>query len=314
MSLLKVSNLKKHYPIQGLFGDKATVKALDGVSFEVENKHTLAIVGESGCGKSTLAKTLMGLEAATDGDVSFEGKNSSLLKGKELYQTIQMIFQDPYNSLNPRKKAWKIIAEPLLINSKVTQKEAYTKACELMEKVGLRPQMANRYPHMFSGGQRQRLGIARALILNPKILICDEPISALDVSIQAQVLNLLVELQDQLNLTYLFISHDLNVVKHIADSVLVMYLGKVVEYGPREEIFTNPQHPYTKALLQASPNIFEPEKEHNPLSGEPPSPLNPPSGCAFHERCPLATERCHTETPQLETALGREIACFNFKN
>lgn len=311
MNLLKVDGLKKHYPIQGLFGDKALVKALDGVSFEVEKKHTLAIVGESGCGKSTLAKTLMGLEEKTSGEVLFEGKKSQALKGKELYQTIQMIFQDPYNSLNPRKKAWKIIAEPLLINNKVSQKEAYNKACELMEKVGLRAQMANRYPHMFSGGQRQRLGIARALILNPKILICDEPISALDVSIQAQVLNLLVELQDQLDLTYLFISHDLNVVKHIADSVLVMYLGKVVEYGKRQEIFENPQHPYTRALLEASPNIFEPEKEHNPLSGEPPSPLNPPTGCAFHERCPLATEKCHKETPQLESILGRKVACFN---
>lgn len=314
MSLLKVEGLKKHYPIQGLFGDKALVKALDGVSFEVEKKHTLAIVGESGCGKSTLAKTLMGLEEKTSGEIQFEGKSSDILKGKDLYQTIQMIFQDPYNSLNPRKKAWKIIAEPLLINNKVSQKEAYNKACELMEKVGLRPQMANRYPHMFSGGQRQRLGIARALILNPKVLICDEPISALDVSIQAQVLNLLVELQDQLELTYLFISHDLNVVKHIADSVLVMYLGKVVEYGKRQEIFENPQHPYTKALLEASPNIFEPEKEHNPLEGEPPSPLSPPSGCAFHERCPIATERCHTETPQLEAALGRKVACFNLGN
>ncbi len=311
MSLLKVQELKKHYALKGLLNSKAMVKALDGVSFEVKKKQTLAIVGESGCGKSTLAKTLMGLEEETSGQVFFEGVDSKALKGKSLYQTIQMIFQDPYNSLNPRKTAWKIIAEPLLINQKVSQKEAYERACQLMEKVGLRPEMANRYPHMFSGGQRQRLGIARALILNPKILICDEPISALDVSIQAQVLNLLVELQDQLDLTYLFISHDLNVVKHIADTVLVMYLGKVVEYGRREQIFENPQHPYTRALLEASPNIFEPEKEHNPLAGEPPSPLNPPQGCAFHERCPQATERCKSESPDLQERSSRMVSCFN---
>lgn len=311
MTILSVNNLKKHYPVKGLFKDKIFVKALDGVSFEVKKNETLAIVGESGCGKSTLAKTLMGLEEATEGEIFFSGKNSHVLKGKDLYQTIQMIFQDPYNSLNPRKKAWKIVAEPLLINTSVSQEEAYNRACGLMTKVGLRPEMANRYPHMFSGGQRQRLGIARALILNPQILICDEPVSALDVSIQAQVLNLLVELQDQLQLTYLFISHDLNVVKHIADSILVMYLGRIVEYGSREQIFTRPKHPYTRALLEASPNIFDPDKEHTPLQGEPPSPLSPPSGCAFNERCPHATDRCRQEAPLLEQLEGREIACFN---
>lgn len=311
MSQLEVNDLKMHYQVKSIIGGKGVVKALDGVSFKVSTQKTLGIVGESGCGKSTLAKTLMGLERPTSGSVSFDGVPSQKLNSKELFQTIQMIFQDPYNSLNPRKKAWRLIAEPLLINSHLSKKECFNKACELMEKVGLRPEMANRYPHMFSGGQRQRLGIARALVLNPKILICDEPVSALDVSIQAQVLNLLVELQDTLKLTYLFISHDLHVVEHIADDILVMYLGKIVEYGPREQIFKNPQHPYTKALLKSSPNIFEDNDKHEPLIGEPPSPLNPPKGCNFHERCPIASEKCQGEVPTLRFHENREVACFN---
>jgi dipeptide transport system ATP-binding protein len=311
MSLLEVKDLKMHYPIKSFLGETRVVKALDGISFKVSAQKTLGIVGESGCGKSTLAKTLMGIEPPTSGSISFKGKSSQSISTKELFQTIQMIFQDPYSSLNPRKKAWRLIAEPLLINSSCSKEECFDKACELMEKVGLRPEMANRYPHMFSGGQRQRLGIARALILNPEILICDEPVSALDVSIQAQVLNLLVELQDSLKLTYLFISHDLNVVEHIADEIMVMYLGKIVEYGPRDQIFNNPQHPYTLALLKSSPNVFEENDQHEPLKGEPPSPINPPSGCSFHERCPQATERCQRETPLLSDHKERAVACFN---
>lgn len=310
-SLIEVNNLKTHYPVKDLFQKDTVVKALDGVSFKLGAKQTLGVVGESGCGKSTLAKTLMGLVEPTEGEVLFHGKTRNELGRKESFETIQMIFQDPYSSLNPRKQAWRLIAEPLLINSKLSKKECFDRACELMERVGLRADYAHRYPHMFSGGQRQRLGIARALIMNPKVLICDEPVSALDVSIQAQVLNTLMELQDELDLTYIFISHDLNVVHHISDQLLVMYLGKIVEQGPRDAIFENPKHPYTKALFESSPNIFEGNKDHQPLEGELPSPLNPPKGCAFHERCPLASEKCRQEIPLLEKREGRYYACFN---
>lgn len=310
-SLIEVNNLKTHYPLKDLFQKDTVVKALDGVSFKLGAKQTLGVVGESGCGKSTLAKTLMGLVEPTEGEVLFHGKTRNELGRKESFETIQMIFQDPYSSLNPRKQAWRLIAEPLLINSKLSKKECFDRACELMERVGLRADYAHRYPHMFSGGQRQRLGIARALIMNPKVLICDEPVSALDVSIQAQVLNTLMELQDELDLTYIFISHDLNVVHHISDQLLVMYLGKIVEQGPRDAIFENPKHPYTKALFESSPNIFEGNKDHQPLEGELPSPLNPPKGCAFHERCPLASEKCRQEIPLLEKREGRYYACFN---
>lgn len=310
MSLIKVENLKTWYPIKDLLKTESFVKALDGVHFELGKKQTLGIVGESGCGKSTLAKTLMGLIPPTEGKVYFEGTPFDQLSQKERFQTIQMIFQDPYSSLNPRKQAWRLIAEPLLINSTLTKKQCFEKACELMELVGLRSEYAHRYPHMFSGGQRQRIGIARALVMQPKVLICDEPVSALDVSIQAQVLNTLMKLQDDLGLSYIFISHDLNVVHHISDTLLVMYLGKVAEYGPRDQVFKNPIHPYTQALLKASPNIFEGEKEHVPLEGELPSPLNPPEGCAFHERCPLATDRCRREVPELLERHGRLVACF----
>ncbi|WP_372655378.1 ABC transporter ATP-binding protein [Halobacteriovorax sp.] len=308
--ILEVENLKKHYPITKSFKESALVKALDGVSFKVTKQKTLGIVGESGCGKSTLAKALMALEERTDGSIKIENKEVTSLSKSDFKSAIQMIFQDPYSSLNPRKKAWQLISEPLLINSKLSKKVCFDKACELMEKVGLRPEMAQRYPHMFSGGQRQRLGIARALALHPKILICDEPVSALDVSIQAQVLNLLMELQDEMGLTYLFISHDLHVVKHISDDILVMYLGKIVEYGPREKVFDSPLHPYTKALIASSPSISQDKDEHEPISGELPSPLNPPTGCAFHKRCPIATDRCAVDTPALEIKDGRSVACF----
>ena len=308
--IIEVNNLKKHYPVTKPFKDTIFVKALDGVSFKVDKKKTLGIVGESGCGKSTLAKTLMGLEVKTEGSVDFENKDIFSLESKEFRKAIQMIFQDPYSSLNPRKKAWQLISEPLMINEDLSKQDCFNRAVKLMEKVGLRREMAERYPHMFSGGQRQRLGIARALALHPKVLICDEPVSALDVSIQAQVLNLLMELQEEMELTYLFISHDLHVVNHISDEILVMYLGKVVEYGKRERVFDNPLHPYTKALIASSPSINANKKEHDPISGELPSPLNPPKGCAFHKRCPIATEKCAIETPILEEKDGRMTACF----
>jgi len=308
--ILEVKDLKKHYPVKKSYKETKMVKALDGVSFAVAKQKTLGIVGESGCGKSTLAKSLMALEERTNGVVNFEDKDMNTLNSKEFKSAIQMIFQDPYSSLNPRKKAWQIISEPLMINTSLSKTECYDRSVELMTKVGLRPEMADRYPHMFSGGQRQRLGIARALALHPRILICDEPVSALDVSIQAQVLNLLMELQDELGLTYLFISHDLHVVNHISDEIMVMYLGKIVEYGSREKVFDNPMHPYTKALIASSPSIENKEDKGDPISGELPSPLNPPSGCAFHKRCPMATERCSQDVPILEEKNGRQVACL----
>lgn len=310
MNVIEVQNLKKHYPVRKPFKALKHVKALDGVSFTVKEKKTLGIVGESGCGKSTLAKTLMRLEVPTDGTVSLAGKDFSIMSGKDFHSAIQMIFQDPYNSINPRKKAWQLIAEPLMINTKLTKEECFKIAADTMKKVGLRPELAHRYPHMFSGGQRQRIGIARALVMQPKVMILDEPVSALDVSIQAQVLNLLMELQDQMDLTYLFISHDLHVVKHISDEILVMYLGKVVEYGSRDKVFDDPKHPYTKALVASSPSILKAASDEAAIEGELPSPLNPPSGCAFHKRCPMAVPKCAIETPQLTEKFGRKVACF----
>ncbi|MES2856434.1 MAG: ATP-binding cassette domain-containing protein, partial [Bdellovibrionota bacterium] len=238
-----------------MLGKSGLVKALDGVSFSLEQGKTLAIVGESGCGKSTLAKCLMLIESITAGDVSFEGKALSQTPAKDWRKQVQMIFQDPYSSLNPRKKCIDIIAEPLVIAGGLSKDEVRERARQMMAKVGLRPEFESRYPHMFSGGQRQRIGIARALMLRPKLLICDEPVSALDVSIQAQVLNLLMDLQDEFNLSYLFISHDLSVVRHIADHILVMYLGQVMEYGPRDNVFKNPKNPYTQALLTSHPDL-----------------------------------------------------------
>lgn len=309
MSILKVSNLKKHYPVKKGFSTIQLVKALDGVSFELEEGKTLGIVGESGCGKSTLAKVLLGLERPTEGEIHFNQKITTSIPIKERQQTLQMIFQDPYSSLNPRKKAWQIIAEPLAINSSKSRLDLHDEAAKMMEVVGLRRNMADRYPHMFSGGQRQRLGVARALMLHPKILICDEPVSALDVSIQAQVINLLMDLQDEMKLTYLFISHDLGVVNHLSDYLLVMYLGKIVEYGPRAEVMDNPKHPYTKALLKSSPSLQSKRLDIAPLTGELPSPLNPPSGCSFHKRCPIAIAECATKSPSTKTVGNSQVAC-----
>lgn len=311
MSLLEVKNIKKHYEVKSAFGSTGLVKALDGITFDAKTKKTLGIVGESGCGKSTLARQLMRLEPPTEGGITLDGRDIQTFERAEYQSKIQMIFQDPYSSINPRKKAWQIIAEPLLINTNLSKEECRNRACDMMKIVGLRPELANRYPHMFSGGQRQRIGIARALIQQPEIVICDEPVSALDVSIQAQVLNLLMKLQDEMGLTYLFISHDLSVVKHISDEIMVMYLGKVVEYGSRDEVFNNPLHPYTKALMNASPSLdLGHGEEHQPLQGELPSPLNPPPGCAFHKRCPIATEKCKTEVPRLENKENRFISCL----
>ena len=306
MSILKVDGLKKHYSV----GSSQYLKALSHICFELDQRETLAVVGESGCGKSTLARLLMGLEQPTGGEIILRGKPLCQYTRKELQPLIQMIFQDPYSSLNPRKRAWEIVAEPLLINTSYSKKECFTQALEAMEMVGLGSQLSLRFPHMFSGGQRQRLTLARGLIQKPQILICDEPLSALDVSIQAQILNLLEELKTEYNLSYVFISHDLNVVEYLADRVLVMYLGRVVEEGSVEEIFRSPLHPYTRALITSTPSLKR-QTNFTPIKGELPSPLNPPPGCAFHQRCPLVQKKCQEQLPPLEDKIGstQRAAC-----
>ncbi len=298
-----------------MFKKPKLVKAVDGVSFTLERGKTLAVVGESGCGKSTLGRMLTMIEQPTEGELFYNGQNF-LVNDKETAalrrKKIQIVFQNPYSSLNPRKKVGDILEEPLLINTDLSAKERKEKVLEMMAKVGLKPEFYDRYPHMFSGGQRQRIAIARGLMLQPDIVVADEPVSALDVSVRAQVLNLMMDLQEDMGLSYVFISHDLSVVKHIADEVMVMYLGRCVEQGNVNEVFENPKHPYTQALLSATPKLnHEERQERIKLTGELPSPLNPPKGCAFHARCRFATERCRIEQPQLETyADGRKIACF----
>lgn len=284
---------------------------MDGASFSLEAGKTLAVVGESGCGKSTLARVVTMIEEPTSGELLINGEPATG-NSSDLRQTIQIVFQNPYGSLNPRHKVGYILEEPLLLNSSMSSVDRRRKAEETMERVGLRPEHYERYPHMFSGGQRQRIAIARALMMEPKILVLDEPVSALDLSIQAQVLNILADLQSELNLAYLFISHDLSVVRHIADDIMVMYLGKVVEAGDAKTVFANPVHPYTAALLSATP-MADPtrRKERIMLTGELPSPLNPPLGCAFHPRCAHATEKCHQQTPVLEEISERQAACYN---
>lgn len=312
--MLKVTDLKKHYHLKRFLGPEQTVKALDGVSFNVGEQKTLAVVGESGCGKSTLAKLLIQIEEPTAGDIQIQSQSILNLPRRDSVSKIQMIFQDPYSSINPRKKAWQIISEPLSIqDASLSKTELRSRAQNLMKQVGLRPEFADRYPHMFSGGQRQRIGIARALLLQPKMIVCDEPVSALDVSIQAQVLNLLMDLQDEFKLSYLFISHDLSVVRHISDEIIVMYLGRVVEQGTRTQIFETPQHPYTRALLSSAPHLKMDAKNAVTLEGELPSPLNPPQGCALNGRCPYAQSRCKIETPRLEIKNGRLVSCFEVK-
>ena len=304
-AVLEARALSREYVVsRGLFGGSASVKALAGVSFKLNAGRTLAVVGESGSGKSTLARLLTLIETPTAGALIIDGEdvaNADAARRRRLRREIQMVFQNPYGSLNPRQKIGKALEEPLLVNTHMSAAEREAAALAIMAKVGLRPEFKDRYPHMFSGGQRQRIAIARALVLRPKILVLDEPVSALDVSIRAQVLNLLAELQEEFRLAYVFVSHDLSVVRHIADEVMVIYLGHAVEIGTRDAIFYSPQHPYTRALLSATP-IAEPgaKKERMILKGEPPSPFNPPKGCAFHPRCPLAFDRCSREEPPLE--------------
>jgi dipeptide transport system ATP-binding protein len=309
--ILKAENLKQHYQVkQGFFKPNAVVKAVDGISFNLEKGKTLAVVGESGCGKSTLGRMLTMIETPTSGSLAHLGEDLLTLSADaqaKLRQKIQIIFQNPYGSLNPRKKIGSILEEPLVIKKK---------ALAIMAKVGLKTEHYDRYPHMFSGGQRQRIAIARGLMLDPNVIVADEPVSALDVSVQAQVLNLMMDLQEEFGLSYVFISHDLSVVEHIADDVMVMYLGKVVEQGSCEQLFENPKHPYTLALLSSTPQL-SPDKRRVriKLEGELPSPLNPPSGCAFHGRCSYANDRCSSETPILRLdseesqEQGHLIAC-----
>lgn len=313
---LIVRNLRKYYYTAkaGLFSRPFPIKAVDGVTFTVIKGESFGLVGESGCGKSTLARCIIRLEEPTGGEVFLGGEGILALPKKELQafrQKMQIIFQDPYSSLNPRKKALDIIAEPLVIRGGLDRKDRLERARWLMSIVGLRPEMEARYPHEFSGGQRQRIGIARALALNPELIIADEPLSALDVSIQAQVINLLQDLQDQFQLTYLFISHDLSIVKHVSDRVGVMYLGHLVEIGTRNQVYTHPLHPYSQALLQSVPvpNPFVPRKRWV-LEGDVPSPLNPPKGCPFHPRCSKHFSTCQEERPELrEIAPDQFVAC-----
>lgn len=310
--LLRVTALHKSYDIKKLFKPTMKLKALSDINFHLNKRETLGIVGESGCGKSTLAKVLTKLEGITSGSINLMGADYAAIEPKVFHSQIQMVFQDPYQSLNPRKKALDIIADPLVINTETNALDRRDRVMEMMKKVGLREEFALRYPHHFSGGQRQRLGIARALMLHPEILILDEPVSALDVSIQAQVLNLLLELQQEFSLAYLFISHDLSVIQHMSDRILVMYLGRVVEYGSRDAIFNNPLHPYTKILLESAPKTHrEKSSESITVKGELPSALNLPRGCAFEPRCPLASPTCKEAVPELVEKNGRMVACYH---
>lgn len=288
------------------------LRAVDGVSFTINKGETLALVGESGCGKSTMARLLVGLYGLTRGTIRFDGLDVQAMSGPErqkLRRRLQMIFQDPYASLNPRWRVGRIISEPLKTHTTLSAQAQSDKVDELLRQVGLDPSDKNRYPHQFSGGQRQRISIARALALGPEFLVCDEPTSALDVSVQAQVLNLMKDLQRDLGLTYLFISHNLAVVHHVADRVGVMYLGRIVEIAPRDDLFEHPRHPYTRMLLGAIPDISGSGKARTPVGGEVPNPLNPPSGCTFHPRCPLANDRCRRETPLIRPEGSAQVAC-----
>jgi oligopeptide/dipeptide ABC transporter ATP-binding protein len=316
MTLLEVKNLKKYFPVKkGVFSRTVgQVRAVDGISFSLKKGETLGLVGESGCGKTTVGRSILRLIEPTAGQVTFNGKNLLALDPEELRSTrasLQIIFQDPFSSLDPRMNVGRIIAEPIRNHMRISKAEIRNRVAYLMERVGLHPEQMSRYPHEFSGGQRQRIGIARALALNPLAIICDEPVSALDVSIQAQVINLLAQLQEQMNLSYLFIAHDLSVVEHISDRVAVMYLGRIVELASDRELYHKPLHPYSQALLSAVP-IPDPEinRERILLQGDVPSPLNPPKGCTFHTRCPLRMDICSQEIPVFRN-MGDEhwVAC-----
>ena len=314
--VLTARDLHRHYQVsRGLFKGHATLRALNGVSFELHAGQTLAVVGESGCGKSTLARALTLIEAPTAGSLQIAGQEvngASRAQRQQLRRDVQMVFQSPYASLNPRQKIGDQLAEPLLINTSLSRNERRERVQAMMQQVGLRPEHYQRYPHMFSGGQRQRIALARAMMLQPKVLVADEPTSALDVSIQAQVLNLFMDLQEEFNTAYVFISHNLAVVRHVADQVLVMYLGQPVEMGAKELIYQRPLHPYTQALLSATPTLHaDPGKPKIKLSGELPNPLNPPSGCAFHQRCVHASELCRQQAPALRLLDARQVACHH---
>jgi len=313
-TVIEAQGLARHYQIsRGMFAEAATLKALAEASFAVEEGRTLAIVGESGCGKSTLARVITMIEPPTAGSLKISGidvADANAEDRKKLRRAVQIVFQDPVGSLNPRQKIGKALEEPLVINTNMGAAERRERAETMLAQVGLRPEHYARYPHMFSGGQRQRIAVARALMLEPKIIVLDEPVSALDVSIQAQILNLLHDLQEKFRLTYLFISHDLSVVKHVANDVMVMYLGRPVEHGSVDDIFANPRHPYTQALLSATP-IADPtlKRARIRLEGELPSPIDPPTGCAFHPRCPHVAQRCREEAPAALAAGNSLVAC-----
>ena len=319
--LLEVKDLKKWFPAKSsaFSREKAFIKAVDGVSFTLNAGETLGVVGESGCGKSTMGRSVLRLLEPTSGQVLFEGKDYTALKSADLRKSrtdLQIIFQDPYASLNPRMTIGEIIAEPLNIQKRYkTQEETRAQVLKVMEVVGLNTKYYNRYPHEFSGGQRQRIGIARAIVLNPSLVVCDEPVSALDVSIQSQVLNLLRQLQESMGMAYIFISHNLSVIKHISDRVMVMYLGHVVELADKKELFANPSHPYTQALLSAIPVPERHSKRKKIiLQGDLPSPANPPSGCIFHTRCFMAQEICSTQKPELRDIGGGHLCACHFCN
>ncbi len=318
--ILRVTDLKVHFPVtRGIVIQKqvATVRAVDGVSFSLDRGETLGLVGESGCGKSTTGLAVLRMLASTSGSIEFEGQDIThhdKQQMRPLRRRMQMVYQDPYGSLNPRMKVRDIVGEPLEVHGLDTNRGEYEdRVAKLLSTVGLLPDMADRYPHEFSGGQRQRIGIARALALEPSLIICDEPVSALDVSIQAQVVNVFVELQERLGLAYLFIAHDLAVVRHVSDRIAVMYLGRIVEIATREDLYRSPLHPYTNALLAAVPvadPAIEATRERKIVSGEVPSALNPPSGCRFHTRCPQAMDRCKVDDPVLRNlGSGRAVAC-----
>jgi dipeptide transport system ATP-binding protein len=314
--VLEATDLTRYYSVsRGLFAGQAILKAVDGVSFTLRAGHTLAVVGESGCGKSTLARMVTLIEPPTAGQLRLDGTDvvgAGKAALKRLRPLVQMVFQNPYASLNPRQQIGTIIDEPLLINSAQPAAARRESVIAMMRRVGLRPEHYGRYPHMFSGGQRQRIAIARALMLHPKVVVADEPVSALDVSIRAQVLNLMMDLQEELDLAYLFISHDLGVVRHIADEVMVMYLGRPVEQGPKDVIFERARHPYTRALLASTPAV-DPRRrsQRSGVKGELPSPLAPPPGCAFHRRCPYATAECSVNRPEPRDVDGRMVACHH---